>query len=629
MKQRHYGLLALLSILALIITTSPAFAEEATVSGHVEAGISVMNTDDNPARVNEYVKTSSEDDNTVNPALNVGLEFLDSQIAAGLKADLKGENNYDFSLETDINRIFRLKVESQALEHWKDHETLDQMGATAREDTGGSQPSVTTDKIFADLAELLDPTTSLPVTSVGGASLNYDAAKAYEQELNNEYIVTRKETKAETDLALPALPNIVFHAGLRIETREGMEQAIGLSKCDGCHISATGKSIDEKTQDFTFGATGKFGALTVEYEYLNRLFDENGATPVRYYEDASNPSANDQLLYEAGDFEFNRTPDSEKDSHLLKARYDFSSFTSLSAAYTKADVESDKSVPASDISYSLADNTLKTEFESFGGKLATRIGNWRLSARANTYSIDANGNTVELRNDLTTRDDNGYLSFDLNQEWIPAEARDVDEFGLDAVYRLASGTTLRLGYGYENVDRDEAELGETETNTFKVSVKSRLNKRLSGRISYQYQDIDNPLDNPTGIAQGIGTQDTLDPNLWYLTTSDFVNIDNNDGTTVWYWNSVYPNRTLDATNLPDTVNEVKFNSTWAPQANMAATLFARVRLEENDDVKYKQNTYVPGISFWYAPSDKLNLTMAYTFTKQDTENRACVGWYHG
>lgn len=626
MKQRHFGLLAVLSILTLLVTTTLAIAGEATVSGHVEAGISAMDIDDNPARVNEYVKTSSDSDNPVNPAIDLGVDFSDEGIAAELEGNFNGSDNYDFSFKTDINRIFRLNVDSQALEHWKDHETLNQMGATAREDTGGAQPAVITDKIFGELGAL-----ATPVTSVGGVTVPYDAAAAYTQELNNDYIVTRKETKAETDLALPMLPNIVFHAGLRIETREGLEQAIGLSKCDGCHVSAGGKNIDERTNEFSFGATGKFGKLTVEYDYMNRTFDENGATPMRYYEDAGNPSANDQLLYEAGYFEYSRTPDSEKDSHLLKARYDFSSNTTLSASYTKADIESDKSDPASDISYSLADDTLKTEFESFGGKLATRFGNLRLSVRANTYSIDADGNTVKRRADLTTRDDNNLLSFDLDQEWDPAEARDVDEFGIDAVYRLAQGTTLRLGYDYENIDREDAELGETETNTFKVSLKSRLSNQLSGRISYQYQDISDPLDNATGIAQGLATatQDPLNPGLWWVDRADYFSVDNNSATTVWYWNSVYPNRTLEATNLPDTVHEAKFNTTWAPQANMAATLFARVRYEEKDDVGYDQTTYVPGISFWYAPSDKINLTMSYTFSKQDTENRICVGWYHG
>ncbi len=632
MKQRYYLLLALLSILTFMMTTTLVCAED-IMKGHVEVGISGMDIDDNPARVNEYIETSDEDHPNVNPAFDLGLDYFGEDVAADVDINYKGSDSYDMSIGGDIKRIFRFDIDHQRMMHWKDHETLEQMGATAREDTGGAQPSVTTDKIFGELAEL-----NPPVTSVGGVTVPYDAAKAYSQELDNDYIVTREETKAETDLALPILPNIVFHAGLRIETREGLEQAVGMSKCDGCHVSAGSKNIDERTEDFTFGATGKFGQFTVEYDYLNRTFDEDGSTPSRFYEAAGNGSATDQLLYGAagdplygsGYSDYNRTPDSEKDTHHLKARYDFSSYTMISGSYTKSNVESNKSDPASDISYSLKHDTLKTEFESFGGKLATRIGNWRFSARANTYSIDADSNTVEMRSDLTTRDDNDLLAFDLENDWEPAEERDVDEFGLDVVYRIAQGTTVRLGYEYEQVDREDHELGKTETNTFKIALKSRLNSKLSGRISYQYQDIDNPMDNATGIAQGMDTA-TQDSNsgLWYLNTDDYRNVDNNSST-VWYWNSVYPNRTLEASNLPDTVHEAKLNTTWSPQANMAATLFARYRYEENEDVGFDhQSTFVPGLSFWYAPSDKVNLTMSYTYSMQESENRMCVGWYHG
>ena len=626
MKQRYYLLLALLSILTFMMTTTFVCAED-KMTGHVEVGISGMDIDDNPARVNEYVETSDEENPNVNPALDLGIDYVGEDAAVKVDVDYKGSDSYDMSTSGDIKRIFRFDIDYQKLEHWKDHETLDQMGATAREDTGGSQPSVTTDKIFAELAELDDP-----VTSVGGTSLPYDAAKAYSQELNNDYIVTREEITAETSLALPVLPNIVFHAGLRIETRQGLEQAIGLSKCDGCHVSASGKNIDEKTEEYRFGATGKFGPLTVKYDYMTRNFDEDGATPSRFYDVTSNGSANDQILYASDYFEYNRTPDSEKDTHHLKARYDFSSYTTLSGSYTQSDVESNKSNPSSDISYSLKNNKLKTEFESFGGKLATRYGNWRFSARANTYSIDADNNTVELRSDLTTRDDNGYLSFDLDQKWEPAEERDVDEFGFDAVYRITRGTTLRLGYEYEKVDRDDNHLGETKTNTFKVALKSRLNPQLSGRVSYQYDDIDDPLSNATGIAQDMdgATQDPLNSGLWYADRADYFGIENNSATTVWYWNSVYPNRTEEASNLPDKVHEVKLNTTWSPRANVAATLFARYRYEDNDDVGLDhRKTFVPGVSLWYAPSDKVNLTMSYTYNWQETENKMCVGWYHG
>jgi hypothetical protein len=623
MKKSHDWLLAMLSVLTLMTIATAAVAEEKSVSGHVEIGVSGMDTNDNPARVNEYVNTRSEEGFSFAPKL-----FLESQegnSAFALEIDVMGPRDQRHSLDVDANRIFRLGIDYQVMEHWKDHETLDQMGATARDDVGGSQPSVTTDKIFSDLAAL--PT---PVTAVGGGTLNYDAGEAYRQELANDYIVTRREIKSEADITLPSLPNITFHAGVRLETREGLEQAIGVTKCDNCHVSATGKDIDERTEEIGFGATGKFGPVTVDYDYLARTFSDGGATPVRFFEDAGNPTAFN-LLYEAGDYAFARTPDSEKDSHSLKARVDLPQNTSVTASYVKSDVESSKS-DTQDEYLLLQGDTLNTEYESFGGKVATKLGdNLRLSLRGSMYEIDVDGNQVYFpAREVTSAASAwpGTATDDLHS----AEAREVTELGIDAVYRLARATTLRLGYEYEEVDRDEEELGQTQTNTFLASVKSRLNRQFSGNISYKYQDIDEPLAGAhVGIAQGDSTafQDPLGSGLWYYNTADFATPTATDFTKTWYWTDVYPNRQLASTNLADKVHEAKLSTTWSPSTGMAATLFARVRIEENDDVSYEQQTYVPGVSLYYAPNGKLNLTMAYTFNKQETENQMCVGWYHG
>lgn len=631
MKQSKVWLLALLSILTLAATSTLAIAEDdsAHLSGKVEIGVTAVDLKDNPARVNEYAKYRSESDG-LNLAPSLNLEYIDKGILLDFESSIKGSKDQKHGLGLDVNRIFKLDLNYQTFEHWLDHETLDQMGATMKGDIGGGQPSVTTDQTFADVYKA-----NGGPAGIGGATLDYDPAAAVAQELSNDYIITHREFEGASSLTLPSLPNVTFHAGVRVEQREGLKQAIGVTKCDSCHVSATGKKIDEQTKDLTLGATGKFGLVTVDYEFLTRTFDEDGATPVRYYEDANNPSANDQLLYENGALEFNRTPDSEKTSHHLKARVDLTSNTVLSAAYTKANVESNKKETANNLlenGYTLAGgDTLKTEYESFGGKVSTRFGALRLSAYANSYTIDADGNEIELRDDLTTRDDNNLLSFDLTREWVTAEERDVTEFGIDAVYRLARATTLRLGYAFEDVQRDEADLGETETSTYKIALQSRLNKQLSGRISYQYQDISDPFhgEDATGIAQGIGTTDPLYPGMAWLETFDFIGVDNNNANSVWYWNSVYPNRTLDATNQPDTVHEAKFNTTWSPTANSSMSVFARYRSEENSEVSYEQKTFVPGVSFYYAPTGKLNLTMAYTFNKQETENQMCVGWYHG
>jgi hypothetical protein len=327
---------------------------------------------------------------------------------------------------------------------------------------------------------------------------------------------------------------------------------------------------------------------------------------------------------------------------MIKARLDLPNNTTIVGSYVKADIESDKD--GEDGVYDLVgDDQLESEYEGITGKVSTRLGNLRLAARANVYEIDGPEYSVYFdQRDVATKtktptntaeiaalEGSDIDNYEATESYLSAESREVTELGFDAVYRLARYTTLRLDYEYEEVDRDEEELGETETHTIKAAVNTRVAKGLSARVSYEYQDIDEPFAGAhVGIAQDGGITDPAYPGLaWYI-TEDYLNIDGNNDD-VMYWNSVYPARGLESTNRPDQVHEVKLNTTWSPASNMAATLFARVRYQDNDDVKYEQTTYVPGVSLWYAPNSKLNLTMFYTFNRQETENQMCVGWYHG
>ena len=611
MKQRQTWLFALLSILTFIMV--PCLATAAS-SGQLELGASYTDIVDNAARVNEYVKNGASDnlkEDGLAASIKLDLEATDGTSAADLSADIINGDNFSLETEVDAARIFKLDISLDSMQHIKDHETLGQLGATLAGDVGGEQPRLTTDATVGQLG----------VDSVTVAN------ERYAQEMDNDYIVTRKELETETELTLPALPNITFHAGLRIETRDGLEQARTLSKCNQCHVQANAKDIDERTEDFTIGVTGKFGLVTVEYEFLTRDFTADGASPEYNYLGSGSSHAgipDSSVLNYTGVEDYSKTPDSEKDSHLLKARVDVNSNTSLSATYVNAEVESNT---VEDSSYTINTNSLTSEFESFFLKGATRLGGLRLSVRGGTYQIDGPEYTVDYAAVATNIDP--ALGYDGTKDYESAESRDVTEFGIDGVYRLATGTTLRLGYEYEEVDRDEAELADTETNTFKASIKSRFSKQLSARLSYKYQNIDDPFSGAAvGIFQETGMTSTDYPGMAYVDKST-VSGDPGNGPGVYYWNSVYPNRELESSMSPESVHEAKFSSTWAPSVNMAATLFARVRMEENDAVEYKQDTYVPGISFYYAPSGKMNLTMAYTFSKQDTENRMCVGWYHG
>jgi len=628
MKQRYF-LVAVLSILILAATSTLAMAEEdsAHLSGNWEVGVTGVDLEDNPARVNEYGTYRSDTDG-VNLATEVNLEYINKGFMMELESDINGADDQQHALELDFNRVFKFDFDTSKFNHWKDQDTLEHLGATMQGDIDGDQPRVFTNQTWAK-----------------------GDKEQFAEEQAQDYLVTRKESKVDSELHLPCLPNITFHAGVRIEEREGMEQSIALSKCSACHIEANPKVIDELTEEFTLGATGKFGLLTVEYEYLSRDFEDRGELPTYAYWNSGKTRFGStdpqQLLYINEELEYNKTPESEKDSHLLNARLDLPNNTVISCSYINADIESAKEGEEGTYTF-VGSDTLTSSFESFALKGATRIGGLRLSMHGSSYEIDGPDYTLSFPDRVDNVDwDHDGITDDVNNtlaqeaDYESAESRDVTEFGLDAIYRIARGTTLRLGYEYEEVEREEVELGETETSTYKVSLHSRLAKGLNARFSYTYQDIDDPFggDDVTGIAQG-HPDAIVDGTLSYLLTGDYKqalpDFDTNsdplaDGNTaaVYYWNTVYPARGLDATDQPDEVQEAKISTTWSPAANMSLTAYLRTRFEENSKVKYEENTYVPGISFWYAPNSKMNLVMAYNFNKQETENQMCVGWYHG
>jgi hypothetical protein len=651
MKQSQLWLLALLSVLALAVTTATASEGGAHLSGSWELGMSGINTKDNAARVNEYGSIRAEDGVSLAPQLD--LEFTNGGFGLDLESETMGPRDQEHSLDIHAGRVFHLGSEYSVMEHHMDHDIMSHIGATVFGDIFGNQPRVTSPATIGnpENSKIYGPTVEYgvdqPVTDAIDA-----AHEQYQQELDNDYIITRREWKNEASLKLPMMPNVTIHAGARIEEREGLKQAITTSKCNNCHVSADAKEIDERTEEFTVGVVGKFGLLTLEYEYLTRDFEEDGATPFEDYTGSNTVHGNvvddDDLFYGNGAeaLEYASTPDSEKDSHLIKARLDLPNNSSISASYVKAEIDADKDATVATHSYELTDtDKLSSEYESFAVKGATRLGDLRLSVRGSQYEIDTDTFTTyfpELENNNVLAKDTADIGAgnylydtytDKNHSFEPyqthdmtAESREVQEFGFDAVYRLARYTTVRFGYEYEEIDRDEEEeLGSTETNTYKLAANTRMGKDLKIRASVEYQDIDEPF---KGAHVGIGQDADNWAPIAVLNTADFKNEGDNNSA-VYYWNSVYPSRTLESTNQADEVIETKLSTTWNIATNMSMTAYIRARMEENDEVDYEQDTYVPGVTFWYAPNSKMNLTMAYNFNLQETENKMCVGWYHG
>jgi hypothetical protein len=470
---------------------------------------------------------------------------------------------------------------------------------------------------------------------------------------NEVFKVKRSELVSKSDLTLPMLPNFTFHFKFRNEDRNGLKQSIGMSKCTSCHLTGQSKEIDENTRDLTAGVTGKFGLLTLDYSFMNRQFREDGRPPTRIYDPALSPGAafpantpgttissyftapqgfDNRLLYDFrnGPLRYDETPDSDKFSNVAKAKLDLPGNTTVMASYVQSRVDSIKTGEAGLFSFNeLNKIRLKTDYDAYGGKISTVLGK--------RLTLSVHGRTERIRDDDVT------LKFDtlplntiatqttfvpvgapnafqptaasLNPTRVSTLTRDTANAGIDAVYRLAMRTTLRLGYDYKLEDRHLEELGKTTTHTVKAALNTRPTKSLSGRVTASYKNIDNPYKNHDAA---------LTPKT-----------DNTFGTTVasgaTYGTALYDRRTADLTNQPDHVIDGTISTTWSPTATTAVTAMYHVKREENDLSKssWHQDTHGPGFTVWYAPNNKMNMTLSYNYLNQSSGTAFCQGWYDG
>lgn len=662
---RNTKRLLALSLAALLACAATVTAEGGhPFSGNMEAGVTGVGISDDVKRVNEYSVSRPDQGATGYGKLNLSAAGQAGRM--DLEADVQGVRDQRYGLSLDYRRILRLEGQYQSYLHWLDHDRIDYLDTGVR-GTGtfvGANP-LGPDNIpggfsaYNPLTGTVTPGTPNPANS--DIVQQFGRATVYGEDFakDDDFSIIRKEWKNQADITLPQLPNVTFHLGSRTERREGTEQSIGMSKCTVCHITGQSRKVDEKTSDLTVGATGRFGLLTVNYSFLDREFREQAADPTRTWDPTLNPGANfatsninfdNRTLYgyQDGELPYDTTPDSDKQSHVLKARVDLPGQNVVTGSYVHANVESGKrSEPGI---FTLDKGSLETTYDSFGLRTTSKFGKkTTVNVRAKIETVEnddvtinyfpINPNTSHGLNDpfvQTNPFDPAYNPGNPSVTRHSALSRDLLTLGVDGLYRLGRYTSLRLGYEFQEVKREDDHFDDTQSHNLKASVKTRLDKTLNARASYAYTHYDRPfayqnaalyMDPATGlhytdkdgnVAASYGDSTTWQPGYWL-----------HYGPT--YGVEFYDRRVADLSNQPEDVHDSKVALTWTPKANLSATVNLRARFEENElnYSTWQQQTITPGVSVWYAPNSKLNLTLAYNYHAQSTESDFCQGWYDG
>ena len=567
MGKKIFALLTVLVFLGAF--TFPVWAEDdEETEFDVEIGVGYHVTDHNdyPGKIGEY---EILDHDSTGPDFHFSGTAQNKDLYLDFTGRYHEDNDHEYGFSGDYRRILMQRFSYNRFEHWLDHDELENLSAYG---AGGGAHVVTSHEDF-------------------------DAGK--------DYIIKRSEEKSDTVLNLPFLPGTQLNVNYRRQMREGHRQSLAISHCGSCHVTSRGREVDEETEDFKVGITKKHDWLTVSYNYFHREFDERGETPENAYDDPMHPVTgvqqfDNRVQYGDETLHYNLVPEVEKDSHIVKARATLPANTTLFASYIYSNVDN-------------RHNHLEADSDTVTARATNNFfPGLNLTGKFRYLSIDNDDVSVDVTEDFrgATPWNLGDFEPDFTRE--SAMSRDVITLGLDARYQLLKKTFLRLGYEWEEVDRDHYAVHktgkETETNTVKAVLSSRPHRKVKAKIGYKWQDIDDPFMNVKGAYE---TDDA--------TVGDF------------YWER-RENRTANVSNQPTRVNEITADVTWSIQHNLSLTANYRYTDKDNDETNYsdwEQESHVSSLGLWYSPIPKLSFNLSYIYDWTETETLACIPVFDG
>jgi len=504
------------------------------------------------------------------------------------------DEEQSYFLDVDFRRRVQQSFEYDRFQHWLDHDPLENLNAVY-----GPTGIVNKDE-----------------PHVVTTHTDFDSGR--------EYQIIHSEIKSNTAVALPFIPGGEISFDYRKEMREGHRQSLTMSKCTACHVQSHSREIDEETEDFRPSIKAKFGEarspqLALEYSYLYREFNEDGATPTNLYDEAINPRNaaskpfGDRVWYENQELEYDRVPEMEKKMHTVKAQGLLPGINStLSAGYVNSNVENE-------------DYSIETDSDTAFFRISnTSIPGLALDAGFRWMEIDNDDITLSYEQPTGTNPtySGTYQSYYTDFEWPynrqSALSRDEYKADFNARYTIAPGHSVWAGYEWKEIDRDDFLVAddetETEMDTYKLGVNSRLGP-VRARVRYSYQDIDDPFANSAASTQGgaceaSGTQAVTGD--WRQGLQYFQ-----------FWNT----RTEDMSNVPEERDEIVANLTYPIQHNLSLT--GNYRWVDEETTSGEGEINMPSVSLWYAPCPKLSFTFTYLYDDEQRESRICIPVFNG
>lgn len=437
------------------------------------------------------------------------------------------------------------------------------------------------------------------------------------------YVPGRNELKTELSGYIASW--LTWRASHRYLQIHGETQTRALSKCANCHSVAEATRINQKMHDASIGLTARLGRrVSLMYDYTNRQFREHGQTPTVQYDVAQHPATLSRAFFNRvqydgttnGEMPYALVPGFRKDIHNLRLVAELPRDARLTGQYVHTNarnnhVRTNLSVDVWNARYTMplaSRLTLKAQLRR------TDMANddifIQLEEPANPPGVPQAGQTYAQ----------AYPSFG-SVDWLRKSAINRTDWTAagELQARLARLTTLRTGYQFRSIRRDNFEVERTDRNRLFAVLSARPEKTWNARLRYYLDLTDHPfLHHKAALSPEMqpyaspGNPPSPLAGLQYF--------------------ALYAARQADLTNQPTRSQLVEPSFTWTPKERMALTVHYRANLQLNNKLNYgrwERSLHMPGAELWLAPSEKFNFTVGYTWQRDLSDTLFVIPVFDG
>jgi len=634
----------ILLICFCLFLTMPIMAGEKNLKGSISAGAFIQGDNDKLDRAAEYYEDESS------PAFNFYLDTYNSSSDLYVYGNYEGEYTNDFTAKGNLLRHVKVDFDYKKLYHRKDYDTLfiqyDKNNFSPAVATGKVPFSATPDgKVYGVNKFIADDT----VTSPGGQWYGFEQDTTA---VDKDYYIKRSEVRSKASFAMPGLETLKLNISGRFENRDGYEHKTAMvGKCTVCHVRGLRKNIDETTRDLKAGISFTGGPVFFSYSHMYRdfyvsnkaistTFDSveglRSSKPDKYI--IFSPRLNSETY--GGTEEVAKTPESDKNMDTFKLRLDLPYYTTFAASYTTSTITNNDTYGG---------NNIDLDQDALNLRLTTHLLDRKLTLSAKFRYIDLDRDSVHAElekqdayyfqpNYSTPLTYNGTsYNYDMTKTYfyndtgqpvifdVEGEStydREQYIFGINAVYRMLNNKLkFRLGYEYENIDRDNYEVYEgdktTEKNTIKAGIDFKPLMNFSGRFKFEYSNIDDPFAKPKAGCIAVTSTSTTD--LKY------------GGGGKAAYPLVYDQRSYTGSASPSEIYSYSLNLSWLPTKNLSLAFLGKYTDSENDEgnTDWDFDGLTLGFDGTLMVTEKLALSFGYNYEKADTDSKLSVGLYAG